>query len=187
MQCFACTRDAVQRCPRCGNVYCEGHGSDFCAACLDPLNAAPSRNTFRIAMLGLFGGCVLALWLLVRPPDVPGEGSPAIRNEGPTASPGLTPAGAGNGATGSVTPVPSAATTPQPSRTGAAQTTPTPAPTPTSGPTEPPAPLQYTVQDGDTWFGVAEAFGVDAFTLAQYNGRSLDEFLQIGEVLLIPQ
>ena len=193
MECFACTRNAVQRCPRCGNAYCEGHGSDFCAACLDPLNAAPSRNTFRIALLGFFGGCVLALWLLVRPPDVPGEGSPIIRNEdnNPTASPALTPAGAGGGASGSVTPVPSAATTPRPSSTGDATGTPaaTPALTDTPAPTEAAGPLQYVVQDGDTWFGIAEAFGIDAATLAQFNGRVGDDtdFLSVGETLLIPQ
>lgn len=190
MQCFACTREALQRCPRCGNAYCEGHGADFCAACLDPLNAAPSRSTFRIALLGFLGGCVLALWLLVRPPSVPGESSPIIVNEGPTATPGLTPAGAGGGTTGSVTPIPTAATTPRPSSTGpAASSTATTAPTPSPAPTDTPGPPQYVVQDGDTWFGIAEAFGIDAFTLAQFNGRTLEDtdYLTVGETLLIPQ
>jgi LysM repeat protein len=196
MQCFACNREALQRCPRCGNAYCEGHGADFCAACLDPLNAAPSRSTFRIAMLGFLGGCVLALWLLVRPPSVPGESSPIVIDQS-TPSPALTPAGAGGSATpvatgsnGSVTPVPTAATTPRPSSTGPAGSgTATPVPTPTPAPTAPPGPLQYVVVEGDTWFGIAEAFGVDAFTLAQFNGRTLEDtdYLHLGETILIPQ
>jgi LysM repeat protein len=86
--------------------------------------------------------------------------------------------------------VPTAATTPQPSSTGpAASGTATPSATPTAAPTEAPGPLQYTVQDGDTWFGIAEAFGVDAFTLAQFNGRTLEDtdYLHVGETILIPQ
>ncbi len=42
------------------------------------------------------------------------------------------------------------------------------------------------VVEGDTWFGIAEAFGVDAFTLAQFNGQTLEDILNTGEVLLIP-
>jgi hypothetical protein len=163
MQCFACNRDAVQRCPRCGNAYCEGHGADFCAACLDPLNAAPSRSTFRIALLGFLGGCVLALWLLVRPPSVPGEGSPIIRNDGPTASPGITPAGAGGGVSGSVTPVPTAATTPRPSSTGRPGPPPRLRPAPTLRPAAP-GPLNTPCK---TATPVARrGLGVDTFTLA---------------------
>lgn len=180
----------MQRCPRCGNSYCEGHGADFCAACLDPLNSAPSRNVFRVALVGFLGGCVLALWLLVRPPGVPGEGSAVTNNNGnPTATPALTPAGGGAGASGSATPLPSGST-PRPSATGATGTpTATPAPTeaPTEAVTEPPGPLEYTVQEGDTWFGVAEAFGVDATNLAAVNGYTLDDVLNVGVVLVIPQ
>ena len=64
--------------------------------------------------------------------------------------------------------------TPEPSITS------TPAPTPTPGP------IEYLVVDGDTWFGIAEAFGVDAFTLAQFNGQNLEDILNSGETLLIP-
>lgn len=189
MQCFACERQAQQRCPRCGNAFCNEHGDNLCDSCLDPMNAAPSRGVFRLALLGLLGGAVLSLWLLVRPPGVPGDESSAISRE-PTASPALTPAGGGGGGTGSptVTPLPGA-TTAAPSE-GAASPTPTAQPTeaPTQAPTDAPAgPISYTVQDGDTWFGIASAYGIDGATLAQYNGRTLDDFLQIGETILIPQ
>ena len=42
-------------------------------------------------------------------------------------------------------------------------------------------------QDGDTWYGVAGQYGVDATELANLNGRTLEEYLHSGETLLIPQ
>jgi hypothetical protein len=67
---------------------------------------------------------------------------------------------------------------------------PAPAPTepPAPAPTEPPAgDIEYVVQEGDTWNGIAEAFGVDAATIAAYNGLPVDYVLQPGDVLVIPQ
>jgi LysM repeat protein len=40
---------------------------------------------------------------------------------------------------------------------------------------------------GDTWYGLAEWFGIDAETLAAYNGYTLDDVIQPGDVLVIPQ
>lgn len=197
MNCYACDREAEQRCPRCGNAYCPDHGSTLCANCLDPLNAAPSRSAFRLALVGLLGGSVLALWLLVRPPGVPGEGATTVRND-PSATPALTPQGAGGDASATTLPsvtipageTPAATTTPAATPAGEATPAPTEAPTaePTEAPTEAPAgPIEYTVQDGDTWNGIADAFGLDAASLAEFNGRVLDDFLQIGELISIPQ
>jgi LysM repeat protein len=177
MDCYACEREATQRCPRCGNGYCPRHGATYCGACLDPLRSAPSRGIFRVALFGLFGGAVLALWLLIRPPSVPGE-EEVVRNEA-TATPALTPAGA---APGTTAPGPTASTPPSaPTLTPAPTRTPVPTPSPT------PAPLQYEVVSGDTWFGVAEQYGVDAFELAELNNSSLDEYLHPGQILIIPQ
>ncbi len=158
------------------------------------MDSAPSRNTFRIAVMGLLGGCVLALWLLVRPPGVPGETSGVINNGQPTASPGITPAGAGGG-TGQPTLVPTGSAPATTATPGAGSVTPTPVATtagattaPTATPTEAPAgPISYTVQEGDTWFGIAEAYGVDASALVSFNGLTLDDFLQIDQTILIPQ
>jgi len=135
------------------------------------MRSAPSRGIFRGAMVGLFGGAVLALWLLVRPPSVPGE--EAVLNR-PTSTPALTPAGAGG--TGTNTPAPSVATT-----TPAPTDTPVPTPVPT------PARIEYVIVDGDTWYGVAEMFGVDAIEMATLNNRTIEEYLHGGEVLIIPQ
>jgi hypothetical protein len=43
------------------------------------------------------------------------------------------------------------------------------------------------VVEGDTWLGLAEFFGVDAEEIAAFNGRTIDDFLPIGEIILIPQ
>ncbi|MDO8612740.1 MAG: LysM domain-containing protein [Dehalococcoidia bacterium] len=172
MDCYLCDNEASQRCPRCGNPYCGDHGEDLCADCLNPVNAAPSGAFFRASLLALLLGSVLALWLLVRPPGLPGDSSGVVIPEAspqptaPAASP--TPA----------TPVAGATTEPTPAPTAV------PTPTPTEAPT---APIEYTVVDGDTWYGVAGAYGVDAESLAAYNGLTLDDLLQPGQVLTIPQ
>jgi LysM repeat protein len=43
------------------------------------------------------------------------------------------------------------------------------------------------VQEGDTWFGIASAYGIDAENLAAVNGLTLDYLLQPGDVIQIPQ
>ena len=173
MDCYLCDNEASQRCPRCGNPFCGDHGEDLCADCLNPVNAAPSGAVFRASLLAMLLGSVLALWLLVRPPGLPGDSAEIAI---PQASPQpITPAAV------SPTPTPPVAS---------ATTEPTPVPTavPTPTPTEaPPAPIEYTVVDGDTWSGIAEAYGIDAESLAAYNGLTLDDFLQPGQVLTIPQ
>jgi LysM repeat protein len=145
---------------------------------MDPLRSAPSRGVFRVALFGLFGGAVLALWLLVRPPSVPGQEN-VTRNDS-TATPALTPAGAGGGATTTPTAA-GASSTPEPTVTPVPTTTPVPTPVPT------PAPVFYTVQSGDTWYGIAGTYGVSAQTLASLNGHTLDDILHPGQTLQIPQ
>jgi len=172
MECYACDQAATRHCPRCAKAYCPDHGDNLCAECLDPVNAAPSSTVFRASLFALLAGSVLALWLLIRPPSVPGDEGTVIR---PEPTPQITAAG-----TRLPTQRPGVTATPGPS----GQVTPTPVETP--APTEA-GPIEYTVQDGDTWYGIAEAFGVDAENLAAVNGLTLDDFLQPGDVLVIPQ
>jgi len=185
MDCYLCDNEASQRCPRCGNPFCGDHGEDpsagsgqaLCADCLNPVNAAPSGAVFRASLLALLLGSVLALWLLVRPPGLPGDSAGIVI---PQASPQP------------VTPLAVSPTPNTPVAGATAEPTPTPAPTavpkPTATPTvAPPAPIEYTVVDGDTWYGIAGAYGVDAESIAAYNGLTLDHLLQPGEVLTIPQ
>jgi LysM repeat protein len=151
------------------------------------LNAAPSSAVFRTSVFALLAASVLALWLLIRPPSLPGEGSTVVQPR-PTEQPQLTPSGTRPAAT----PGGSAATpgegdsiaptaTPVPEQTPAAAEE-TPAPE-----TEPPGPIEYVVQEGDTWYGIAGAYGVDADSLAAVNGLTIDDVIVPGDVLVIPQ
>lgn len=188
MQCYACDLPAVAQCQRCGNHHCAEHGGALCAACSDPVAAAPSSAFYRMALVGMLGASVLALWLLLRPDSVPGQVSDRVQQPGvatPVSTPALTP-DTGDGtpvATGILTPSPVAATV---------TAAPTPAPTaePTAAPTAEPtaAPLpEYTVQEGDTWSSIAIAYGIDAVSLASFNGYSVDDILPLGITLVIPQ
>lgn len=192
MGCYACDQEAARNCPRCGNFYCPAHGSEpesggLCSACADPVNAAPSSAVFRASLFALLIASVVALWLLVRPPALPGESPGVSRPEpanipaptaGPTARPEASPA------------TPAASSTPSnaaPTPGGTGGVTPTPGATPiaTPAPVETPV-TEYTVLEDDTWYSIAAEFGVDAETLAAANGRTLDDFVVIGETLVIP-
>ncbi len=181
MECYACDQEATQRCSRCGDAYCPDHGDDpdapggqaLCADCLDPVNATPSGTVFRASLFGLLIASVLALWLLIRPPSLPGESSGAIQPL-PTSPPGALPT--------EVTPsAPTPVTSPE--STPATEVTPeaTTAPAPT--------PIQYTMQEGDTVSGVAAAYGISYLDLLAVNGLTEDEaaLLQPGDVIVIPQ
>jgi len=181
MDCYLCDQEATQRCPRCGNPYCSDHGEDLCADCLNPLNAAPSGTFFRASLFTLLLGSVLALWLLIRPPGLPGESSGVIVPEpSPIASPEP------------ITPEPPLTPTAEPTPTPTPKPTPEPTPKPTPEPTptpEPEGPLEYIMQEGDTIFGIAAFFGVSFLDILAVNGLTEEEalFLQPGDVLVIPE
>jgi hypothetical protein len=182
MECYACDQEAVERCSRCGNLFCNQHGDPnpaaqpFCAECLDPVNATPSGVVFRASLFGLLIASVLALWFLVRPPSLPSESSGAIRPP-PAVSPTVPPA------TADVTeaPAPTADVTPVPTE---------PPPLPTEAPPpEPAGPIQYTIQEGDTISDIAAFYGVDYFDLLAFNGLTEEDatLLNPGDVISIPQ
>jgi LysM repeat protein len=181
MECYACDREATQRCSRCGNAYCSEHGGDpnapggqaLCAECLDPVSATPSGTVFRASLFALLGTSILALWLLVRPPALPGESSKALV-PAPTSSPN---APAGTAAPPTAAPGATAGATP-------AEATPPPAAPPAA-----PPPLQYVMQDGDTVSGVAAAHGIRYLDLLAFNNLSEDDatLLRPGDVILVPQ
>ncbi len=174
MQCYACERQDTSPCPRCGKTYCPEHGADLCSACLDPVVAAPSSSAFRIALFALLGASVLALWLLVRPPSLPGDTGGVVLE--PDATPDFTP-----GLT------PDTGDTLTPTGTGGPAATATSSPTPEPTPTPTPAPIEHLVVSGDTWGVVAELYGVDQETLATSNGYSVNDVLPLGITLIIPQ
>lgn len=185
MQCYACDNEALAQCPRCANPYCDAHGTELCARCEDPALATPSATVFRVSLIGLVFAGVLALWLIVRPPGTP-ESSPSAVLPVATETPAtVEPTPSPLEPTETIPPAETVAPTEEPTPTPE-PATPTPEPTPDPTP-EPPADIEYVVEEGDTWFGLAEFFGVDAESLAAYNGFTLEDVLNVGQVILIPQ
>jgi LysM repeat protein len=190
MTCYVCGKEATHRCPRCAKLYCDEHGDDLCAACQDPASAIPSGAVFRGSLLALLVASILALWLLIQPPGLPG-GEPGeeavlplptitpVALTSPTPTPTATPT-----ATPTPTASPTAEATPSPTASPTPEPTPTPTPTPTP---EPPPFTEYEVQPGDTLSSIAQAFGTTIDEIVRINGlESQDVIISVGQKLLVP-
>jgi len=190
MTCYVCGKEATRRCPRCAKPYCDEHGDELCAACQDPASAIPSGTVFRGSLLALLVASVLALWLLIQPPGLPGgeAGEEAVLPlptitpaalTSPTATPTATPTPT---ASPTVSPTPEATASPTASPTPEATPTPTPTPTP-----EPPPFIEYEVQSGDTLSSIAQTFGTTIDEIVRLNGlASQDVIISVGQKLLVP-
>ncbi len=194
MECYACSNEASRQCKRCSRLYCEVHGGDLCAECLDPSSALPSFNLYRGSLLALLIGTAIAIWLLVRPPgagDGPGvvltdftptvivtqviDTETPLPDETPERTPDETPDGTPDD--DEETPTPDAIETEEPD------------------PTDVPGLRTYEVASGDTLFGIAEQFappGVAppeyAVDIAEANdlGDIDDAIINPGDVLVLP-
>ncbi len=60
-------------------------------------------------------------------------------------------------------------------------------PTPTFTPSPTPTPVMHLVESGDTLFGVSLEYGVTLDALLSANGLDVDDYLRIGQGLIIPQ
>jgi LysM repeat protein len=192
MTCYVCGKEATRRCPRCAKPYCDEHGDELCAACQDPASAIPSGTVFRGSLLALLVASILALWLLIQPPGLPGGEAgeeavlplptitpAALTSPTPTPTPTRTPT-----PTASPTPSPSPEATASPTATLTPEATPTPTPTPTP---EPPPFVEYEVQSGDTLSSIAQTFGTTIDELVRLNGlASQDVIISVGQKLLVP-
>jgi len=193
MTCYACGKEATRRCPRCAKPYCEEHGDELCAACQDPASAIPSGTVFRGSLLALLVASILALWLLIQPPGLPGGesgGGGVLPLPTIAASPRPTSAPASPTATASATPTQTATATATATLTATATASPTPQATPSPTPTPTPQPppfTEYAVQQGDTLSSIAQRFGTTVDELVRINGlASQDVIIDVGQKLLVP-
>ena len=74
-------------------------------------------------------------------------------------------------------PVPEATATPAPTPTEPPVPTPTPAPE---------GPIEYAVQESDTLFSIASAYGVSVADLVEFNDLPDENFIFVGQVLEVP-
>ena len=87
--------------------------------------------------------------------------------------------------TGAAIAPPVAGATPTPTIAPASFLTPIP-PTPTFTPSPSPTPVVHYVVSGNTLLGIALEYGVTVDALLQANGLSINEYLRIGQALIIP-
>ena len=134
------------------------------------VQALINRRRARLApfvFLGLVGVVCLAGVLIVVNFFTSGAGESLLRTATPTSTNTFTPA----------PPTPTPLATDTPSLTDTPTFTPGPSPTPT--------PITYTVNAGDTLFGIAVQFQVDIEALKLANNLT-GETLSVGTVLTIP-
>jgi len=195
--CFACDREPVLQCSRCGRPYCEEHGEELCDICMQPSTGVPSFSLYRGSLLALLVATALAVWLLVQPTSTSGDTQSRLRVVTPTVAAGVVLPTTAPGA--NTTPPP--ATTPGPAATLPAGTTATatrPAGTTTPGVTGTPGtPVPggtatantYVVVSGDTLSGICAARrpGVDTCveSLRTLNSLTSDS-LSVGQTLRLP-
>lgn len=153
----------------------------------------PSFNLYRGALLAMLVGTALAVFLIVRPPGESGDAAPVVVNNA-RATP--TPAAGGEATVAAETPAttqtigaPPQDATPPVTATGDAGTA-----TPAASATESPF-NEYTVQSGDTLYGIASANlspgdDLDAFAraIAALNSIDFDNpNLPVGKTILLPK
>jgi hypothetical protein len=189
MTCFACEQEPTQQCPRCGRPYCDDHGEDVCDACLEPASGLPSVTLYRGSLLALLLGTFLAVWLILQPPGdtVDTAAAPVIVT--PTLPAGVQTA---------PPPTLSITLTPAPGTTGTPTTSQTPGGTPSTTATAPagtatPAAgtVEYTVQSGDTLFGICSTLSAMDPTecvtrVLELNSISDPSGVAVGETITIP-
>ncbi len=169
---------------------------------MDPARALPSYWVYRGSLLALVAGSVVALWLLVFPPERFGtEGRPPASIAGVlgAVAPSATPAATPQSGAGALPRVDAAEARPAvdaaPPPTPAAIATPTATPT-AATPTPAPAhqtEREYTVEAGDTISGIVTRFlapGGDREEfqerIVELNGIADVSQIQIGQVITIP-
>ncbi|HXU24366.1 MAG TPA: LysM domain-containing protein [Tepidiformaceae bacterium] len=173
--CHYCDQPAEEECPTCGRLYCADHGDDVCMRCLSPEAATPSSLVYRGSLLALAVGVLVAIFLIVRPPQS------ASTADDVRVVATATPA---TGATATPTPP---GTQPAAAVSGTAVGTASPAATPGGSATATAGAKTYTVQANDTLGGIAVAHNTTTDAIIAVNpGLTPETPLLIGRVLNLP-
>jgi LysM repeat protein len=185
LTCFACEQEPTRQCPRCGRPYCEEHGDELCAICLQPASGVPSFSLYRGSLLALLIGAALAVWLLVQPTSSEGDSVPRPTVLTPTSAAAVAPTQGASGTQPAGNTTPGAATTGTPAAS-------TPRAAGTGTPTTPAAGAgQYTVQAGDSLSAIcaSQRPALNQVTcveqLRSRNGLTGDD-LSVGQRLTLP-
>lgn len=167
--CHYCDREGEFECPTCGRLYCSDHGDDACLRCMSPESATPSAAVYRGSVVALVVASLVAIFLLVRPPETRSSADAGRIVATATSATGATatPTRPGSNPTATATPAPS---------TGAG----TPAASPSA------AKKTYTVQSGDTLSGIAAANGTTVEAILALNPGLTPQALAIGALITLP-
>jgi Tfp pilus assembly protein FimV len=145
----------------------------------------PSFNLYRGALLVMLVGTAVAVFLLVRPPGETRGSSPVFVSQAQRTA---------TASTSDVRETPTAetpeATTPEATTTPQQSVTPEASAAPTEGPF-----IEYTVQEGDSLFSIAEAHQPANATITEYmlaiatlNGFTVENpILPVESILLLPR
>lgn len=175
--CHYCESEAESECPTCGRLYCAEHGDDVCLRCMAPESAAPSAAVYRGSVVALLVASVVAVFLLIRPPESKGSADASRVLATATSATGATATPTRPGST------PTRTTPGSPVSTATAGASPAPS---TPGPSPSPAKKTYTVKSGDTLSGIAAANGTTVDAILALNPGLTPQALAIGALITLP-
>jgi LysM repeat protein len=175
--CHYCNRPAEAECPTCGRLYCSEHGDDVCLRCMSPESATPSALVYRGSVLTLVIASLVALFLVLRPPEK--ETDNGVVRTVPTSTAAVS---------ATATPTPPVTRTASATTTAAASpdASPSPAGSPTAAATPTPGARTYVVQSGDTLSSIAAENGTTVDAIVALNPGLEPNTLQVGAEILLP-
>ncbi|MEO6398538.1 MAG: LysM peptidoglycan-binding domain-containing protein [Tepidiformaceae bacterium] len=173
--CHYCDREGEFECPTCGRLYCEEHGDDVCQRCMAPEAAVPSAAVYRGSVVALVVASLVAVFLLVRPPESKSSAESGRVLATATSATGSTATPTRTGSTPTRTPGAAAS-----SSVSASPAAGTPVATPGA------AKKTYTVQSGDTLSGIATANGTTVDAILALNPGLTPQALAIGALITLP-